>query len=183
MRILRRIALLASLTQALAAQTIREENLGPPSVLPSRSDRIANYTMEVKLDPAKKTVSGWLILDWRNTSERELGEFWFHAYLNAFQNNKSTHMIEGKGEPLRKVMKEDDWGYLNIRSIRLLADDYFQEADLTGTLRYVQPDDGNKEDRTVFKISTSQPLPPGRSVRFRIEFVSKLPIGMQRTGW
>ncbi len=36
--------------------------------LPKQSDRIANYTMDVKLDTAKNIVSGWEILEWDLTN-------------------------------------------------------------------------------------------------------------------
>ena len=39
-------------------------------VLPKQSDRIANYTMDVKLDTEKNIISGWEILDWKNTTGR-----------------------------------------------------------------------------------------------------------------
>jgi len=38
--------------------------------LPPRSERIANYTMDVRLDPDARRISGWEILEWKNTTGR-----------------------------------------------------------------------------------------------------------------
>ena len=60
----------------------------PP--LPSVSPRIANYSIDARLDPEQHTIAGSLLLEWRNTSDRPLTSFPFHLYWNAFRNNLST---------------------------------------------------------------------------------------------
>ncbi len=52
------------------------------------SDRIANYDMNVKLNPEKKLVTGEETLYWKNTSSDKISELEFHLYLNAFKNTK-----------------------------------------------------------------------------------------------
>jgi len=152
----------------------------PP--LPERSPRIANYTIQARLDPAGHTVDGSLVLEWRNTSERPLSSFPFHLYWNAFRNNLSTWSRgEVRWEEPEERLEGRRLGHIHLRSVKQLGD---PEADLTGSLRYVQPDDGNPEDRTVVEVSTPSPLASGQTVRFRIEWTARVPYGdYGRAGW
>ena len=140
--------------------------------------------MEVSLDPEAKTVGGFEILTWKNQSQHRVDEFWFHLYLNAFKNNRSTFIQEAglelpwKGEEERQEL----WGYTEIRSIQVLPDGASPAPEITGS-GYVQPDDGNELDQTVWRVRLNHPLAPGRTIRFRIDFISKLPKGTRRTGW
>ena len=132
----------------------------PP--LPDKSARNANYTIEARLDPEKHTIEGSLVLEWRNTSEQPLSTFPFHLYWNAFRNNLSTS-ARGAGRRAARFLSEPDpdrdYGYTDVRSIRLLGE---KEEDLTPSLRFVQPDDHNQDDRTVVEVRTTRPVPAGR---------------------
>lgn len=58
------------------------------------------------------------------------------------------------------------------------------QADLTPSLRYAQPDDDNKDDRTLAEVSTPAPVSPGETARFAIEWTSRIPHGdVGRAGW
>jgi len=141
--------------------------LYPLPPVPTRSDRNANYTIEARLLPETHMIEGSLRLEWRNTSDTALSSFPFHLYWNAFRNNLST---SARGPGRRAARPEGDgdrpFGYTRVRSIRLLGG---QAEDLLPSLRYIQPDDGNPEDRTVMEVSTKNPLPPGATARFAIE--------------
>ena len=52
--------------------------------LPTRSDRIANYTLDVSLDTSSNVIAGWEILEWTNTTGRSQSQFPFHLYYNAW---------------------------------------------------------------------------------------------------
>ena len=54
---------------------------------------------------------------------------------------------------------------------------------MTRQMKFVSPDDGNANDRTVFEIALPRPLPPNQSVQFRIHFVAKFPEVVARTGY
>lgn len=152
--------------------------------LPAQSERIANYTMEARLDPDRKTVHGREILVWRNTSTEAISDFYFHLYLNAFKNNRSTYFLEGGGtNRLKRKLKDDEWGYCRVERVKLLSDSNFAETDLTPTLAYVQPDDDNKDDQTVFRVSTPRPLPPAGTIQMEIQFTTKLPLAISRSGF
>ncbi len=50
------------------------------------SPRIANYTIDVKLDTEEKMLYANQILVWKNDSKDEINELQFHLYLNGFKN-------------------------------------------------------------------------------------------------
>jgi hypothetical protein len=154
----------------------------PP--LPERSDRVASYSIDARLDPERHTIEGSLVLEWRNTAGTPLSSFPFHLYWNAFKNNLSTTArgVAGGGRRARKQPAlERDFGYTRVRSVTLLDE---PAADLTPTLKYLQPDDGNKDDQTVVQVETPQPVLPGATARFRIDWESRIPYGdVGRAGW
>ncbi len=167
--------------QALAGlPALRADYPLPP--LPERSPRNANYTIEARLDPEKRTINGRLVLEWRSLADRPLDTFPFHLYWNAFRNNLSTSMREGGSRGAgQKERDPREHGFLHVKSVRLLG---AAEADLTPTLRYVQPDDANPDDRTVMEVRTPRPVAPGETVRFAIEWTSLVPYGtVGRAGW
>ncbi len=144
----------------------------PP--LPERSPRSASYTIEARLDPEKRTITGSLVLDWRNTSDQPLASFPFHLYWNAFRNNLSTTARgEGRRAPADRMKDERDFGWTDVKSVRRLGE---VEEDLTPTLSYLN-EDGNTDDRTVMRVHTKTPVAAGGSARFRIEWESRVPHG------
>lgn len=148
--------------------------------LPPRSERIANYTMDVRLDPDARRISGWEILEWKNTTGRPQSQFPFHLYHNAWKNNRSTFAKESGWRLGRPNMKQEDYGYTNVTRVVML--DQRGETDITGTFRYIQPDDDNADDQTVFQIATPRPIRNGETLRLRIEFETKQPLPISRTG-
>ena len=152
--------------------------------LPSRSERIANYRIDAELNAATKTVHATEILTWLNTSNIPVGDFYFHLYLNAYKNNRSTFMLERGALP--KEFKQSDgapWGGCRVEQIRLLAGSGDVLQDLTPQMQYVQPDDQNADDQTVFRIAANRPVLPGETARFEIRFTSQLPRAMDRSGY
>ena len=151
----------------------------PP--LPEVSPRNASYTIEVLFDPEKRTITGSLVLDWRNTSDQALASFPFHLYWNAFRNNLSTSARGvGRRAPADRMKDERSFGWTEVKSVRRLGE---VEEDLTPTLSYLN-EDGNTDDRTVMQVRSSAPVAPGASARFRIEWESRIPHGsVGRAGW
>src|SRR5690348_10568548 len=62
----------------------------------ARSPRNANYQIDVRLDPATRTVSGRERIVWRNISNRSTRELQFHLYWNAFRDPSSTWLSEAR---------------------------------------------------------------------------------------
>jgi hypothetical protein len=154
----------------------------PP--LPEVSPRNASYAIEARLDPEKRTIAGALVLEWRNTTDQALSTFPFHLYWNAFRNNLSTTARgEGRRAPRDDTREERTFGWIQVKSVRLLGDAEGTIQDLTPTIRYPN-EDGNPDDRTVMEVRTGKPIAPGESGRFRVEWESLVPHGsIGRAGW
>ncbi|HEX9709887.1 MAG TPA: hypothetical protein VGB42_07990, partial [Candidatus Thermoplasmatota archaeon] len=160
----------------------------PP--LPLRSPRNASYTIDARLDPEAHVIDGTLVLEWRNTSGVPLSSFPFHLYWNAFRDNLST---SARGErrtvprPGSQSERDRRFGYTHVKTVHLLpaaADPAEPGTDLTPTLRYIQPDDGNADDRTVMEVTAPAPVPADGAARFKIAWTSRIPYGdVGRAGW
>jgi len=137
---------------------------------------VVAYDIKARLDPAAKTVSGEERLVWRNASSAAVSHVPFHLYLNAFLNNRSTFMKEGGCS--WEGRQAEDWGYCRVKSIRLESGE-----DLTPSMRFVQPDDGNPDDRTVMEVDLPLEVLPEGTVAFLIEFETKLPRVVARSGY
>ena len=104
-----------------------------------------------------------------------------HLYLNAWRNDRSTWLRESEEGAGRRRPKGKDaewFGWSDINRIAL-ADG----TDLTAGLRYLAPDDGNAEDRTLVSVPLPRPIPPGETLVFSVDWASKLPRTVARTGW
>ena len=170
-------------TPAAPPAPASRHRVGPPP-LPEKSARNANYTIEARLDEAKHTIEGSLVLEWTNTSREALSHFPFHLYWNAFRNTLSA---SARGEGRRSARFGDPpekrlFGYTDVRKVRLLRQ---TTEDLTPTLRFLDPDDGNKDERTLVEVQSESPVAPGETVRFAIDWTSLIPHGggAGRAGW
>ena len=58
--------------------------------LPKEAPRVVDYSISVRLDAEKKEIRGRQRVVWRNPSSDDVLDLWFHLYLNAFRDNRST---------------------------------------------------------------------------------------------
>jgi len=161
------------------------------------SPRNANYIIDVELDPDSRTLTGRLVLEWRNLQQQPTDELWFHLYWNAWRNNRSTWLLEdrirGRSSAGKKLQKED-WAYQVVDSVRLLnltspetegpAADLGVPLpqDLTSALRFAAPDDGNEDDRTVAVLKLPFQVEPGQSLQVEMSWRARVPRTFARTG-
>ncbi len=148
-----------------------------------RSPRNASYSIDAALDPATHTITGTEILTWRNVTSREARELRFHLYYNAWRNTDSTWMREralarGRGPG---PLPESDWGWIDVSQVGLLPPDS-PPVDLTSRMRFVAPDDGNAQDRTVMALALDAPIAPGQTVNLQIKWTAHVPRTFSRTG-
>ena len=148
-----------------------------------RSARNASYAITVRLDPASRTLKGDELLTWRNITTAPASALRFHLYYNAWRNSGSTWMREHAltGEPSLAGRPQRDWAWIDITSLRVIAADG-TPTDLTSSLRFVAPDDGNPDDRTVAEVPLGAPLQPGKTVNVQIAWSSRVPRTFSRTG-
>ena len=183
---------------------------GQPVLFPEPlSPRIANYRIDVQLDPETRRLKGRQVLTWYNKTGETLSHLEFHLYLNAFRNNRTTFIRESGGVMRGAEMGEDGWGYIDVDRIALSdpeemgvatfrlyepgpeSDDWESRfplnvtagRELTEMKEFIQPDDGNELDTTVFKLPLPVPLAPGEAVSLDFEFTALLPTPpFARTG-
>jgi hypothetical protein len=144
----------------------------------------ADYRIQARLEGKRsepKILKGRLDMIWDNRSGATVSDLWFHLYLNAFSNNRSTLLHEERGE-MGGIPVEDGWGWSQITGLQVTLPGEEGPQDVLATMRYRQPDDGREEDRTVFSIDLPRPLSSGESVQAHIEWTSKLPDVWRRTG-
>ena len=149
----------------------------PPAPRATLSERVVAYQITARLDAQKKTIDATETLTYRNLTGRPLDTFPFHLYLNAFQP-ESTFTRESRQYGSRREWKEKYRGAIEVKSLEVAG-----QGDLTSAMEFIQPDDGNPKDKTVFQVRLPKPVPPGASVEFRIAFRSKLPETVARTGY
>ena len=91
-------------------------------------------------------------LIWRNPSNDTIPDLWFHLYLNAFKSPNTTFFKESGGQLRGAAQGQDNWGWIQIKSLKLE-----DGTDLTGSMRFEQPDDQNPEDQTVMRVPLTTP--------------------------
>jgi hypothetical protein len=175
-----RTASVASPSVSSGALTIPDTTLAINSTLPM-SQRVVHYEIDAKYDASNHTVDATEVLTYHNLTGQALDHFPFHLYQNAFQPN-STFVREAKVAGNRDTGYEKweskEYGSEDIKSLEVVG-----QGDLTSKLQYIQPDDANKDDKTVADVQLSKPIAPGAYVQFKITFQTKFPETQARSGW
>ena len=156
---------------------------GPPLVAqdaaPAPSPRNANYTLRASLDAPARTIAGEGRLTWRNLAAIPAAELQFHLYWNAWRNADSTWMREqllGRNARLTRRAAEDA-GWIDVTRLSLAGG-----ADLLPQARFIAPDDGNSDDRTVLSVPLDRPVAPGETIEIDLAWTSRVPRTVARTG-
>ena len=142
------------------------------------SREVASYDIKARLVPATRTIEATETLVWTNDSETAVSELPFHLYMNAFRNNRTTFMKESGGLHRGFESGRDEWGKIDVGRIVIAGG-----ADLTGTMAFLRPDDGNPDDRTVMQVTLPAPLGPGERIVLEITFATRLPRVFARSGY
>jgi hypothetical protein len=145
------------------------------------SERVVHYDIDARYDVAKHIVDATEILTYHNVSGQPLDHFPFHLYQNAFQP-KSTWVREAKTQGSRDT-GYDKWESKEYGSEEIKRLEVVGQGDLTRNLKYIAPDDGNKDDKTVIDLQLAKPIPVGAFVQFRISFQTQFPETQARSGW
>jgi hypothetical protein len=172
----------ACLVTALAALATLPVHTQPR---PALSPRNANYDIEVTLDPAARTLTGSETITWTNAfGAIPAYSLRLHTYWNAFRSNSSTWMKQRKlvGDTPFDDIPAEDFGYVTIGDVQLLGSDGTVASDLKPQFRYIQPYDGNPDDRSLAFIGLPTAVQPGQAVRVRITWKGRFPRNFDRTG-
>ncbi|MCC7153207.1 MAG: M1 family metallopeptidase [Bryobacterales bacterium] len=142
------------------------------------SRQIASYDIKVTLDTKTHTLRGSEVMTWVNASPDRVATLQFHLYMNAFKNESSTFMRESGRRFRPDRFQKKEWGWIDVNRMQVVGG-----ADLTKAIRFIHPDDGNAADQTVIEVPLPEPVPPGKSIQVAIDFTTKLPKVVARTGY
>jgi hypothetical protein len=148
------------------------------------SPRNASYTIDVKLDTRTRTLTARETLTWTNITDAATSELQFHLYYNAWRNDESTWMREHKLTSWwdsAGARHADDYAAIDISSLKLTGG-ALAAVDLTAQMRFIAPDDGNEDDRTVMAVTLPAAVGPGQTITLDIAFTAKIPRPFARTG-
>ncbi|OXS58914.1 EnpEP protein [Cohnella sp. CIP 111063] len=140
------------------------------------SNRVTEYHISVSLDENSGTLLGEQVVTWKNPGRKAVSEMYLHLYPNAFAPG-STFLRESGGKLRGDKMKEGGYGGMELTSLTT------EEGEtLLPRVHYVQPDDGNRNDRTLAAFRLPEPVKPGESVTLRMKFNVLLPEIFARMG-
>ncbi len=179
----RRVGFAAILLLTLSSADVFAQAAATGVIGDPLSARNANYTIDTRLDPATRTITGRETIRWRNITRAIATELQFHLYWNAWRDNRSTFMREAMLGGLRRreeatSTSDADRARIDVTAIRLLSPD----SDLTGAQHFIAPDDGNEDDRTVMAVPLPRAAQPGEWLTLRIDWTAHVPRTVARTG-
>jgi hypothetical protein len=141
------------------------------------SRHVAEYHIGVSYDAKKHLLTGEQTVTWRHPGKKPVQELYFHLYPNAFRSPETTFMKESGGQLRGVNMKPGSFGSMTVSSVKSMNGE-----DWSHRLAFVQPDDGNREDRTLAKLRLPHPVMPGETVTLRLQFTVSLPRVFARMG-
>ena len=155
-----------------------------PAVQTPLSPRTANYDIDVTLDPGTRTLTGGETITWTNTGAMAAYSIRLHLYWNAFRNSESSWVKQRQlaGDDPFADTPAGDFGYSEIDTLQVLAEDGTPAADLKPALRYISPDDQNLDDRSLTAAELPVPIEPGQTLRLRVTWTGRFPKNFDRTG-
>jgi len=172
----RRLPLASALLSLVALFVPARADAGP------RVPPVASYTIEAQVN-AEHGITGRETVRFTNRTRFSFEDLRLHLYLNAWKNDRSTWLTEqarggGRSDRGVRAAEAGRWGFSEIHRIAL--DD---GTDLTPSLRYVSPDDGNPDDQTLVSVALPRPVVPGETIVFRVDWEGRFPRAVARTGW
>src|SRR5579864_9465531 len=170
----------ANSSSGTADLTIPDTTIAINSAKPM-SQRVIHYEIDARYDAVKHTIDANEVLTYHNLTGQALDHFPFHLYQNAFQP-KATWVREAKLYGSRDVEYEN-WKDKYSGSEEIKSFEVEGQGDLTKNLQFIQPDDGNTDDKTVVDVHLPKAIAPGSYVQFKIAFHDQMPETQARSGW
>lgn len=137
-----------------------------------KSERIANYKIDARLDVAKHQLSATQTLRWKNTGASAVDRLPFHLYLNAFKNEQSIFMTSSRGTMRSAKATDTGWGWIQIESIQIAG------VELQSKLEYP-----HEPDESVVELPLPAPVEAGATIEIHFKFTAQLPEVFARTGY
>ncbi len=131
-----------------------------------------SYDMDVHMNVETNIMTGTQRVEYHNASPDTLDRFFYHLYYNAFQpgsmmDERSRTIIDPDGRVRDRIyhLQEDEIGYQHIKSLSQNGVSVEYEVS-----------------ETVLIVHLNEPILPGESVTFDMEFEAQVPVQIRRTG-
>jgi hypothetical protein len=154
-----------------------------PKITGPLSQRVIAYQIDARYDPALHAVDATETLTYLNLTGQPLDHFPFHLYLNGFQPGSTWVSEAHRDGNFRSSILGEAWDPNHSGSNTVTSLEVVGIGDLTKQIKFISPDDGNVNDKTVFDIALPHPVPPGRDVVFKVKFRAVFPEVIARTGY
>jgi hypothetical protein len=137
-----------------------------------RFQQKVKYEMDVTMDVASNKYRGTQKLHYTNNSPDTLFRAFYHLYFNAFQPNSMMDVRSRTiADPDRRVMDRiqnltpDQIGYLNVKTLKV--------GGKAAVFEHVE---------TILEVDLPEPIMPGATVVFDMEFEGQVPLQVRRAG-
>jgi hypothetical protein len=141
------------------------------------SQRVVEYHIDVQLVPDTETLIASETVTWTHPGVKPVSDLYFHMYPNAFASPDTTFMKESGGTLRGDTMPENGFGSMTLTDLRTS-----EGTSLMQRVQFVQPDDGNVNDKTLLKVHLPQPVNGGESVTLKLQYEVQLPKIFARMG-
>ena len=132
----------------------------------------ANYYMEIDMDVNTNRYQGIQKIEYTNNSPDVLDQVFYHLYFNAFQPGsmmdvRSRTIADPDGRVRDRISKlsPEEIGYQKIKSLK---------------------QDGKEVkfavEGTILEVALNEPIQPGGTATFDMEFEAQVPLQIRRTG-
>ncbi|MFD0931475.1 M1 family metallopeptidase [Psychroflexus salinarum] len=132
----------------------------------------ADYEMEIDFDDKNYQYEGEQKLVYTNNSPDTLNRVFYHMYFNAFQPGSEmdvrSRTIQDPDSRVRdriSKLSEEEIGFMRAKSLK--QDGKALDYELAGT---------------VLEVELAEPILPGNSTTFEMEFLGQVPVQIRRSG-
>jgi hypothetical protein len=136
----------------------------------------ANYTMDVTMDVNTFQYQGTQQISYTNNSPDALNQVFYHLYFNAFQpGSEMDARLSNIADPDGRMMEDKK------SRISPLSPDEIGFLDVKNLLQNGKPVNFTI-DGTVLQAILAEPIVPGETVVFSLEFNGQVPLQIRRSG-
>lgn len=136
----------------------------------------ANYTMDVTMDVNTFQYQGTQQISYTNNSPDALNQVFYHLYFNAFQpGSEMDARLSNIADPDGRMMEDKK------SRISPLSPDEIGFLDVKNLLQNGKPVNFTI-DGTVLQAILAEPIAPGETVVFSLEFNGQVPLQIRRSG-
>ncbi len=158
-----------SLVLLVGAVLLASPSLGQS---PENWQQRVDYEMDITLHADDHQYTGRQTLTYTNNSPDTLDTVYYHLYFNAFHPEsmfaeRHRHLPDPDGRTVPRIfnLDPDEQGWHKIRS--LTQDGQSVEYDVT---------------ETVMRVDLAEPIPPGASTTFKMNWKAQVPLQTRRSG-